>query len=41
MAKRRKKNRARFFVYQSAITGKFVSRKYADKHKKTTIRQRV
>lgn len=30
-----------YFKYRSAITGKFVSEKYALKHQRTTVRERV
>lgn len=28
------------FVWRSAITGKFVSRKYAEEHPETTVKER-
>lgn len=30
-----------YFIYRSAITGRFVSKRYALRYPKTTIKQRV
>lgn len=29
------------YTYRSAITGRFVSEKYAKKHQKTTVREKI
>jgi len=29
------------YIHRSAVTGKFVSEKYAKKHPRTTVRQRL
>lgn len=30
-----------WYVYRSSITGKFVSKEYADKHPDTTVKEKV